>query len=73
MPTDVYPLIVAFLVMLNPFALFIYLMPVMNDLSPKEFSNVLFRASLISFMIYAVFALTGNFIFEKIFKYSDGI
>ncbi|MBI2023742.1 MarC family protein [Candidatus Giovannonibacteria bacterium] len=60
--------IVAFLVMLNPFALFIFLHPVMKALSAKDFSKVLFKASLISFVIFFVFAATGNFVFEKIFQ-----
>jgi multiple antibiotic resistance protein len=59
---------VAFLVLLNPFALFIYLQPVMRELSTKDFLRVLFRASFISFMIFIIFALTGEFIFKKVLQ-----
>jgi multiple antibiotic resistance protein len=67
---NMYASIVAFLVMLNPFALFLYLKPVMRDLSDREFLSVLFRASLISFFIYLAFVLFGNFIFAKVFRIS---
>lgn len=58
--------IIEFLAMLNPFALFIYLAPVMNDLSHKNFMRVLLQASLISFVIYVFFVLSGEFIFNKV-------
>lgn len=57
---------ISFLVLQNPIALFIYLSPIMNDLNNKDFLKVLFKASLISFVIYAAFIITGNFVFEKI-------
>jgi len=60
--------IIAFLVLLNPFALFIYLQPVMRELSEKDFHKVLFRASLISFGIFALFVIAGDFIFLRIFQ-----
>lgn len=62
--------ILAFLVMLNPFALFLYLKPLMRDLSDREFIAVFFRASLISFFIYLAFVLFGNFIFASVFRIS---
>ncbi len=65
---DILTSIFAFLVMLNPFALFLYLRPVMQDLSPGQFRQVFLKASVISFFIYLVFLLFGNFIFEKIFQ-----
>jgi multiple antibiotic resistance protein len=59
--------ILAFLAMLNPFALFLYLEPVRKDLSFKSFLIVLFKATLISFAICLVFFYSGTFIFEKFF------
>lgn len=59
---------IAFLVLLNPFALFIYLQPVMRDLSYKVFVKVLLRASLISFAIFYFFALAGEYVFNEIFQ-----
>jgi multiple antibiotic resistance protein len=60
--------IIAFLVLLNPFALFIYLQPVMRELSEKDFHKVLFKASLISFFIFALFVIAGDLIFQKVFQ-----
>ncbi|WP_299825951.1 MarC family protein [uncultured Pontibacter sp.] len=60
--------IVSFLVMLNPFALFLYLKPVMGDLSDADFRNVFVKASLISFSIYLVFLLFGDLVFQRVFR-----
>lgn len=60
--------IIAFLVMLNPFALFLYLTPVWKSLDTKTFYKVLFKASFISIGIFAVFMVTGTFLFEKVFQ-----
>lgn len=60
--------IIAFLVMLNPFALFIYLNPIMEELDNKAFMKVLFKASLISFLIFLVFLLLGDILFQKVFQ-----
>ncbi|PIR69734.1 MAG: MarC family protein [Candidatus Niyogibacteria bacterium CG10_big_fil_rev_8_21_14_0_10_46_36] len=60
--------ILAFLALLNPFALFLYLQPVMSALSRKDFLIVLAKASLISFLIFYIFSLTGTFLFEDIFR-----
>jgi len=60
--------IIAFLVLLNPFALFIYLQPVMRNLTEKDFHKVLFKATMISFVIFALFVYAGDFVFRKIFQ-----
>lgn len=60
--------IVEFLVMLNPFALFLYLEPVRKDLSHKSFTILILKASLISFVICLVFFFSGNVFFEKVFR-----
>ncbi|MGV3587582.1 MAG: MarC family protein [Adhaeribacter sp.] len=60
--------IVSFLVMLNPFALFLYLKPVMNNLSDTDFRSVFIKASSISFSIYLVFLLFGDLVFQKVFR-----
>jgi multiple antibiotic resistance protein len=56
----------AFLVMLNPFALFIYLQPIMRELYPAAFRQVLFRASIISLSIFLIFAVVGEFFFSRV-------
>ncbi|RDV11500.1 MarC family protein [Pontibacter diazotrophicus] len=60
--------IFSFLVMLNPFALFLYLKPVMNDLPDSDFRAVFLKATMISFFIYLVFLLFGDLVFQKVFR-----
>ncbi|RAU82928.1 MarC family protein [Pontibacter arcticus] len=60
--------IFSFLVMLNPFALFLYLKPVMNDLSDADFRSVFLKASMISFFIFLTFLLFGDIVFQQVFR-----
>ncbi len=62
--------ITAFLVMLNPFALFLYLTPIMKDLEHKDFLKVLWKATLISFAVFAIFLWSGDFLLQKVFQIS---
>jgi multiple antibiotic resistance protein len=59
--------VLAFIVMINPFALFLYLQPVMKELDSRKFIFVLAKASFISFAIYMIFLWFGNALFEKVF------
>ncbi|MFO8015548.1 MAG: MarC family protein [Candidatus Woesearchaeota archaeon] len=59
---------IAFLVMLNPFAMFLYLQPIMKELKHKSFLKVLFRASAISFAILLLFLISGEFLFEEVLQ-----
>ncbi|MBN2142872.1 MarC family protein [Candidatus Woesearchaeota archaeon] len=58
----------AFLVMLNPVGMFIYLTPVMDDLSHMNFVKVLRKASSISFVILMLFFFTGEFLINNVFQ-----
>jgi multiple antibiotic resistance protein len=58
--------IAEFLVLLSPFALFLYLRPVMLELSHKDFIIVLLKATTISFVIFFIFLISGDFIFRQI-------
>jgi multiple antibiotic resistance protein len=60
--------ILSFIVMINPFALFLYLTPVMKELKNKEFLIVLTKATIISYGIILFFILTGDFIFNLLFQ-----
>ena len=60
--------IVAFLAMMNPFAMFLYLGPVMEELENKDFLKVLFKASLISFLVFVVFVFSGDWLFTKMLR-----
>jgi len=54
--------------MINPFGLFLYLYPIMKELPHKSFVSLLFKASVISFLIYLVFLVLGNVVFDYIFQ-----
>lgn len=60
--------IIEVLVMLNPFALFLYLEPIRKDLPHKSFMRVIFKATLISFAICLAFFFLGDSIFRKVFQ-----
>lgn len=60
--------IIAFLILLNPFALFVYLHSVMEELPRKVFFKVLAKATAISFFIFLLFAVFGTIIFEKLWS-----
>jgi multiple antibiotic resistance protein len=59
--------ILEFLVMLNPFALFLYLEPIRKDLKHRDFLKVIIKATLISMGICFVFFFTGEQVFKQIF------
>lgn len=59
--------LIELLVMLNPFALFLYLEPVRKDLNHKQFMSVIFKASVISLLICFLFFFSGEFLFKKVF------
>lgn len=59
---------VELIVMLNPFALFLYLEPLRKDLSHKQFMTVVFKATLISLVICYLFFFSGEFLFKKVFN-----
>lgn len=61
-------MIIAFLVLINPVALFIYLQPIMKELSDNQFMKVLIKASIISFIIFALFLIFGDVIFRVILQ-----
>lgn len=60
--------IIEILVMLNPFALFLYLEPIRKDLSHRDFMIVILKASAISFTICLTFFFFGDVIFKQVFR-----
>lgn len=60
--------ILSFLVMLNPFALFLYLKPVMKNLSDHDFVRVFTKATVISFLIFLAFLFIGDAFFLRVFR-----
>ncbi|MDX2425113.1 MAG: MarC family protein [Cycloclasticus sp.] len=59
-------------VLLNPFLISIYLISLIRDLSLGEFMKVMIRAHLISGIVFIIFALTGEGVFENVFNVRFG-
>ena len=58
--------ILSFLVLFNPFVLFVYLSSVIEELPRETFHQVFFRATLISLVILIIFAVLGDLIFAQV-------
>lgn len=56
------------LIILNPFAQVLYLSELMKQLSWREFVQVHIRASLLSFGVFALFAVAGDFLLQEVFQ-----
>jgi multiple antibiotic resistance protein len=54
------------LVILNPFALSLYLTGVMREVSSKDFSRILLMASGVSLAVFLVFAMSGTYLLEGV-------
>jgi small neutral amino acid transporter SnatA (MarC family) len=59
-------------VLLNPFLISIYLISLIRDLSLREFMHVMMRAHIISGIVFIIFAIMGERIFEDIFNVRFG-
>jgi multiple antibiotic resistance protein len=57
-----------FFVVLNPFSQALFLWDLMRSTERREFAAIYFRASLLSLGVYALFALTGEFLFIEVFQ-----
>lgn len=57
-----------FFVILNPFSQVLFLWSLMTSMSWREFAGIYARASLLSFGVYALFALTGDMLFREVFQ-----
>lgn len=56
------------IIMINPFALFLYLNPVMKELSDRDFRNVIVKAGAISTAILLLFLFLGEALFTDVLK-----
>ncbi len=61
-------LLLSFIVILNPFALCLYLAGIIEELDSKNFLRVLSIASLISYIVFAVFSLFGDKLLITVFS-----
>lgn len=55
-------------VLLNPFLIIVYLVDVIKKKSLDKFGLILLRAGLISYIVFALFALLGDAIFSELFN-----
>ncbi|MFW6164051.1 MAG: MarC family protein [Planctomycetota bacterium] len=61
-----------FLAILNPFALCLYLIHVMEELRPGQFALVLGKASVASLAVFCVFAVAGEPLLVKVLRIRPG-
>ncbi|MFT6141502.1 MAG: multiple antibiotic resistance protein [Psychromonas sp.] len=59
-------------VLLNPFLISIYLIGLIRELSLREFMKVMIRAHVISGIVFVIFAIAGEGVFENIFNVRFG-
>lgn len=55
-------------ILLNPFLMVVYLLDVFEKLPSGTFRRVLLRAGLISFPVFSLFALLGDFLFRDVLQ-----
>lgn len=65
---DIIRSVILLLVLLNPFLLIVYLIDIVKKKSFKDFSKILVRAGIISFVVFSLFAVLGDSIFSNVFN-----
>ncbi|MFV1922928.1 MAG: MarC family protein [Methylotenera sp.] len=55
-------------ILLNPFLMSVYLINLIRELPQRDFTKVVIRAHVISFIAFTIFAISGESIFEDVFK-----
>jgi multiple antibiotic resistance protein len=65
---DIISSIVLLLILLNPFLIIVYLIDIVKKKTVKEFSRILIRAGVISFIVFTSFAILGDTIFIHVFN-----
>ncbi len=60
--------ILAFLVMLNPFLVFVYVKDVREQLPDRDYYRVINKANILSFIVYIFFAVFGGYFFKSILQ-----
>lgn len=61
-------LFIYFIVLLNPFSQVLLLWGVMKEHEWREFRTIYWRATLLSFAIYGLFVVTGDFLVTHVFQ-----
>lgn len=65
---DIIRSVTMLLVLLNPFLLIVYLIDIVKKKSFNEFSKILIYAGIVSFIVFAAFAVLGDSIFDNVFN-----
>jgi small neutral amino acid transporter SnatA (MarC family) len=60
--------VILLFILLNPFLIVIYLIDLVQELKPIDFSKIIFRAGAISFIVFCLFAITKDLIFENVIQ-----
>jgi len=55
-------------VLLNPFIMSVYLLSLIKEVPLGQFSSIMFRAGLISFIVFFLFAWVGEVIFDSVLQ-----
>lgn len=61
-------LLIYFAVLLNPFSQVLYLWNVMDQFDWREFARIYARASILSYLVYGLFVLSGEFLIVDVFQ-----
>lgn len=56
------------LILLNPFLVILYLINIVQRLNFSQFFNVLLRGGIISIVVFIIFALLGDYVFNNILQ-----
>tara|TARA_B100001113_G_scaffold329456_1_gene304349 strand:- start:393 stop:1010 length:618 start_codon:yes stop_codon:yes gene_type:complete len=72
LPNQFFDILILLLVMFNPFLMSIYLIELIQSLSSKRFSYVIFRAFWISSLIFIGFAFSGDYLFQSVLQIHFG-
>lgn len=59
---------ISLLVMLNPFAMFVFLEPLRRNMERVHFNQMLIKASINSSLIFILFYLAGDLLFTRVFQ-----
>ncbi len=67
---DVIRSITMLLVLLNPFLIIVYVIDIVKKRTFKQFTKILYRAGIISYIVFTAFAILGDAIFKNVFNAS---
>lgn len=72
MPIQFLDIFILLIVMLNPLLMSVYLIDIIKGVSFIRFSQIIFRAFLISCSIFIIFSMSGDFLFRHVLQIEFG-